>query len=1074
MMPNTGVRPRPILIFCLAALCIAVWGSSGVFADSEPILGAKHPSLSPDGKTICFSYLGDLWKVPAEGGVATRLTVHEGHESTSCWSPDGTSIAFTSSREFSSDVFVIRTDGGAPKQLTFNSTPDFVRGWSDDGKWIVFDSRREVNSPLREGVIYRVSVDGGEPERVVDCTGSHGALSPDGKTLAFVRGVTAWWRKVYRGSCDNDIWLKLLDGSPAKRLTEFDGKDTDPMWSPDGGSIYFLSDRDGVTDVWVMPQTGGEAKKVSKFSSDGAAFASMARDGSRIACYLDGYIHTVNPTTGETKKIDIFATSDVKENTIEPKTYTSKASEIALSPDGKQIAFVVRGEIFAMKRVGGRAMQLTQTAARESAVTWSPDSKKLLFCSDRDGTTDIFVMESTDKDEPALARSRRRKTTPLATSDAEERSPRWSPDGKNIAYLKDRGHLWVMRADGTGKRELLKGPHIGSIAWSPDSRWLALQRTSGYWISDVCVVSVRSGSVHDITRQASSDHGPVWSDDGRKLFFASNRAGDIESWGEHDIWQVFLTKESHEDFLLRRKEYREDLPDEDQEDILSSNIGERAGRLRIDFDGIDRRAMRLTTLGGSEWNLAVSHDGRKLAFSTGAIGKGEVCMVNEFGQKLRKITQTGAHNIIWGPEDERLYVLGSNGVIIAARIEDKGTRKEKFTTRNVPYSAKMEIDHEAERRQMFLEAWRGLNTHFYDADFHGVDWEGIRDKYLPFLDSIQTHEDFLTLLVQMAGELKASHLGAWGGGARKWDIEYETGYLGLDFDVNWEGAGLKVKRVIENGPCDKPGSKVQVGEIVVKIDGDQVGGDINLSSVLKSKAWKKVDLKIAKKPEGKTRTVTVKATTWWGLYTDTYKMWVASRRELVEELSDDRIGYIHIQGMNMRSFRSFLRELMVDVYDKEALIVDVRYNGGGHTHDRLLSVLGRPTYFYLEDRAGAIREYQPKFHWGKPAVTLTNEYSFSDAEIFPFSFRKLGIGKLIGVPTGGGVIGTGGVRLLDGTWFRLPSSGCFTLEGETLENMGIEPDIYIENPPEQDFSETSDAQLEMAVEELLKQLSEKE
>jgi len=1073
-MTNTGVRPRPILPLCLAIFCIVVWGGSAAFADEEPILGAKHPSLSPDGKTICFSYLGDLWKVPAEGGAATRLTVHEGHESNSCWSPDGTFIAFTSSREFNADVFVVPADGGAPRQLTFNSTPDVVRDWSEDGKWIVFDSRREVNSPLREGVAYKVSVDGGQPRRLIDCTGSHGALSPDGKTLAFVRGVTAWWRKAYRGSTDNDIWLKLVDGSPGKRLTEFDGKDTDPMWSPDGEQIYFLSDRDGITNVWVMPQTGGEARKVSDFPADGAAFAAIARDGSKIACYLDGYIYTVNPATAETKRIDIFATSDVKENTIEPKTYTSKASEIALSPDGTQIAFVVRGELFAVKRIGGKAMRLTKTAARESAITWSPDSKKLLFCSDRIGTKDIFVMQSIDGDEPALARSRRRKTTPLATSDAEEHSPKWSPDGKKIAYLTDRGHLWIMNANGTGKRELVKGPNIGSIAWSPDSRWLAFQKTSGYWISDVYVVSVKSGSAHDITRHASSDHGPVWSGDGRKIFFTSNRASDIEDWGERDIWQVFLTKEAHEDFLLRRKEYREDLPDEDQEDVLSRKSGEQVGKVRIDFDGIERRATRVTTLGGSEWNLAVSHDGRNLAFSTGAIGKGEVFLVNEFGQKLRKVTQTSVRNIIWGPDDERLFVLGSKGAIISARIEDKGTRKEKTVTKNIPYVAKMEIDHEAERRQMFLEAWRGLNTHFYDADFHGVDWEAIREKYLPFLNSIQTHEDFLMVLVQMAGELKASHLGAWGGGPRKWDIERETGYLGLDFDADWDGAGLKVKRVIKNGPCDKPGSEVKAGEILLKIDRTDVGGDVNFAQVLNGKAWKKVDLKVAKKPGGKTRTVTVKAATWWGIYTDTYKMWVASRRKLVDKFSDGRIGYLHIRGMSMSSYKAFLRELMIDVYDKEALIVDVRFNGGGHIHDRLLSALGRPKYFYLEDRAGAMREYQPKFHWGKPAVALTNECSFSDAEIFPFSFRKLGIGKLIGVPTGGGVIGTGGIRLLDGTWFRLPSSGCFTLEGETLENMGIEPDIYVENPPEQDFSETSDAQLEMAVEELLKQLSEKE
>lgn len=1072
-MTQIKVRARPLVVLYLAALFIFASAGAAAFGDAGPILGAKYPSLSPDGETVCFSYLGDLWLVPAEGGSATRLTVNEGQESSSCWSPDGKFIAFTSSREFRDDVFVISAAGGAPRRLTFNSMPDFVRDWSNDGKWIVFDSHREVNSPLREGVIYKVGVDGGLPERLIDCTGSSGALSPDGKALAFVRGIMPWWRKAYHGSSDQDIWLKLLDGSPAKRLTEYDGKDMDPMWSPDGEQIYFLSDRDGITNVWVLPQTGGEARRVSDFKADGAAFGSIARDGSRIACYLDGYVHIVNTATGETKRLDILAPSDLKDNIVEPKTYTSEASEIALSPDGTQMAFVVRGEVFAMKAIGGKAMRLTKSAARESNIAWSPDSKKLLFCSDRDGTMDIFVMQSTDDREPALAKSRRRETTALATSGAEERVPRWSPDGKAIAYLMGRGDLWLMNADGSGKKELVKGPNVGSFDWSPDSRWIAFQKESGFWVSDIFVVSVESGVVNNITRNVSSDDSPVWSGDGKRLFFASDRAGDVETWGEQDIWQVFLAKEDHEDYLLRRMEYREDLPDEDQEGILSRKHPGSIAEVRIDFDGIERRAMRLTALGGYEWNLTVSHDGRSIAFSTYAIGKSEVLLVNEFGQKLRNATQTGAHKIIWGPDDDRLCVLGSGGAIAAARIEDKGTRKEKITTETVPYTAKMEIDHPAEMRQMFLEAWRGLSTYFYDANFHGVDWQAVREKYLPFLDSIQTHDDFLMLLVQMAGELKASHLGAWGGGADKWDIEQETGYLGLDFDPGWQGKGLKVKRVIKDGPCDKPGSEVRTGEMVLKIDGAEVGGNINFSSIMNGKATKKVDLAVAGAPEGKTRTVTVTAETWWGIYTETYKMWVASRKRLVEKLGDGRIGYIHVQGMEMRSLREFLRELMIDDYDKEALIVDVRYNGGGYTHDRLLSILGRHKYFYLEDRAGVMREYQPQLHWDKPAVTLTNENSFSDAEIFPFSFRKLGIGKLIGVPTGGAVIGTGGIELLDGTYFRLPSSGCFTLEGETLENMGIKPDIYVENPPEQDFSETSDAQLEMAVEELLKQLSEK-
>ena len=1060
-------------ILVCVGLCLTIMAGGAAVADSAPILGISQPSLSPDGRTICFSYLGDLWTVPAQGGQAIRLTVHEANEGSSCWSPDGNFIAFTSDRSFNPDVFVVPSDGGLPRKLTFNSRPDVVRDWSADGKWIIFDSYREVNAPLREGTIYRANADGTQIKRVIDCTGRNGVLSPDGQTLAFVRGAMPWWRKDYHGSSDQDVWLKQLDGSPAKRLTQYDGKDTDPMWSPDGKKIYFLSDRDGVTNVWVMPTSGGEARKVSNFTTDGAAFASISRDGSVIACCLNGRLYTVDTRTGETTRVDVFAPADVKENNVEPKTYTSKASEMALSPDGQQIAFVVRGEVFAMKRTGGEAMRLTSNAARDYGLAWSPDSRKLAFVSDRRGTRDIFVMESADRREPMLAKSRLRKITPLATSEAEEFSPKWSPDSSRIAYLVDRGDLWVMNPDGSGKRMLAKGPDIRSIGWSPDSRWIACSKDVGYWITDIFIISVKSGKMHNITQSASQDYMPVWSPDGTRIFFLSDREGYIEEWGESDVWQVFLTKEVHEDYLRRRQQYREDLPDEEQEELLATPLRKTA-RIRIDFAGIDRRVERVTSLSGTEWALAVSHDGLTCAFSSRAIGKWETYAINEFGMKLRKIVKIAPRQIVWGPKDERVFVLGTKGSITVAHFEDKGTAREKIRTRLVPYVAKMEIDHKAERRQMFLEAWRGLNTYFYDANFHGVNWAAVRDKYLPLLDSVQTHEGFLQILLQMAGELKASHVGAWGGGAHKWDIAYETGRLGLRFDQRWTGDGLKVARVIKNGPCDKPGSEVKVGEVITAIDGAKVSKELNYWKLLNGKVGKKVDLLVARKPGGKTRTVTVKPVAWWGLYQNTYKMWVAARKTLVDKLSHGRIGYIHVQGMNMRSFRTFLRELTTEVRDKEALIVDVRYNGGGYTHDRLLSVLGRPAYFYLQDRSGAIREYQPTFHWEKPAVTLTNQYSFSDAEIFPFSFRKLGLGKLIGVPTGSAVIGTGGIRLLDGTWFRIPSSGCYTLEGKTLENMGIKPDIYVEDPPEQDFSTTTDAQLEMAVEVLLKQLSNKQ
>ncbi len=517
-------------------------GAQIALAENEPdsIVGARYPSISPDAKTIAFTFLGDLWTVPADGGRATRLTVHSKFDGPSHWSPDGKWLAFTSKREYNSDVFVMPSTGGVPKRLTFHAANDVACSWSRDSESVIFGSDRELNTPVPGTSIFSVPRQGGLPKRIVDCSANCGVLSPDGKTLALVRGNVPWWRRGYRGSADLDVWLKPMSGGSAVQFSDFEGRDNDPMWSADGAELYFLSDRDEVTNIWAKPIAGGDARLVSNFATDGVIHAQAAWDGSMIVCELDAEIYSVDPQSGAHQKVSIQAPTDIKQNQIELKTFKRKATEMAPSPDGKEMAFVVRGEIFVMK--SGKAKKwhrLTETVARENGIAWEPKGKKLVFCSDRNGNRDIFVMESSDPKEKSLSRARYRKVTPLATTDGAEYAPVWSPDGKKIAYLMGRGDLWVMDSSGKNSKLLAEGPFIGGVAWGPKGAWLVFSKMCPGWQKDIFIVSAKGGEQHNITKNPAWDSSPCLSDDGKKVVFLSDRNSVWQRDSRHDVWHVF-------------------------------------------------------------------------------------------------------------------------------------------------------------------------------------------------------------------------------------------------------------------------------------------------------------------------------------------------------------------------------------------------------------------------------------------------------------------------------------------------------------------------------------------------------
>jgi tricorn protease len=1026
--------------------------------DLEPARFLRYPAFSPDSKQIAFSYMGDIWVAPAEGGNAIRLTVHPAHDIRPRFSPDGKWIAFNSNREGNYDIFLMPAKGGRPKRLTYHSADDILGDWSPDGRWIVFSSNRDH----RFAQIYLLEVETGYVRRLTsDETNLHSpTFSPDGRYIVFCRGGTSWWRKGYRGSANSEIWRlpitiegdRIATGKP-ERLTYYEGNDWFPMVSPDG-TLYFVSDRTGVFNIWRMPLIGtrGEGRGTGESKAeqvtnhgDRVLYPNLSRDGKFIVYEHDFSLWVVPTKGGEPKRLTIFAPSDEPQNRLQRLALTSQATEFALSPDGKQIAFVVRGEIFVVNvEKGGEAKRITDHPYRDFDIDWSPDGKKLAFVSERDGNREVYIVD-------IRTRELKRLTN---TPDAAESNPKWSPTGNYVAFIRGpfgRQLCWVDVNTGEEK-VVVEGPFIGEFAWSPDGRWICLNRSDpANNVTDLYIVPWNGGEPVNVTRMPYWNGSIVWTKDGKNIVFRSNRTDD-----NVDIYVLPLE---------RPKEKLDEEEGESEKKPQERKEGEKKlPEVKIDFTDIHKRIRRLTATVFNEGSFAVSPDSKTVVFVATPVDQPEIWSVPlEGGSLTRLASGVSASQLQFSPDGNRIYFLSTGGTI-------RYLTRPAGSLGSVNFTARLTVDRVVELQHMFDEGWRLLKEQFYDEKMHGVDWDAMREKYRPLIEHVAAKEDFYALVSMMLGELNASHLGISGPTVSG----PETAYLGVWFDPEHRGPGVKISAVLKNSPADRDESRLNVGEFILAIDGVEVSNNEQIWDALADKAGRVVELLVNDKPtkEG-ARTVKIKPINrgqWSNLL---YEDWVEKRKRMVDEWSNGRIGYIHIQAMSQSELRKFEREFYAEVVGKkEALIIDVRFNGGGRIHDELLSILKRRLYA-LEQYRGTPPFTQPFQVWQKPTVVLINEFSASDAEIFPKAFRDLGLGKLVGVPTYGGVIGTYNVTLIDGTtFFRVPVTGWRTLDGVNLENYGVKPDILVEHSPEDNFNE-NDLQLKMAVELLLKELGKK-
>lgn len=1040
----------------------------------------RHPAPSPDGSAIAFSWQGDLWTVAASGGTARRLTAHPAVERYPVWSRDGSMIAFASNRHGNADVFVMPADGSAaPTRLTYADRSDTPVDFTPDGQAVLFQSSRALSVRWMPG-LWTVPVTGGTPQLAQSALGENAAYSPDGSSLVFTRGATKWTRHGYKGTASRTPWLRDSEGN-YRRLSEFDGDEDHAGWIT-GDSVALLSSRSDRKNIFLVDLSTGETEQLTHHETTDVRFPNASADGSLIAYEYEDGIWVVAPDEGPSRRLSIDVPPDTLEERITRMTRTGDASSLAVHPDGKLAALIVEGDLYVVELLSKddqdiaapQTVRVTDTPQRESDPQWSPDGKTLLFTSDRTGNSDLWTVRSGDED-LCWTESFDFPVTQVTTAPEEETNGRWSPDGKKIAFLRGKGDLIVVFADGSGEKTIFEHWSPSDFSWSPDGLWFAYSTVDPHYNAEVWIVASNGGEPYNVSRHPDDDSQPRWSPDGRRLLWISKRHGD-----SNDVWGVWLTREndqktSAEWLRVFNDKGKKDKPEEKKEDDAEdaddedTEEAEALPEVVIDFDRLWRRAERITGENGDESGPLATPDGKHILFVAEPDGERDLYSVRFDGEGLERLTKgdTSPSDIHLSKDGKTVYYLNSKGS--PARIGVSGKKGDPM-----PFSARVTIDRQAQRAAVFDESWRALNEWFYDPAFHGTDWAAKASIYRPWALEASVDGDFSDVVNLMLGELNASHMGyrpKYSGGGEK------TGWIGASFDPAAGGPGLLVSEVLEDSPAAHTRINLQTGDRLLAVGRNEITETTNVYGLFVDTVGRKTRVRILA-ADGKERTATVIPTTARRQGALRYDTWVHQRQKLTEDYSSGRLGYLHIHSMDMASFEDFERDLQAAAEGKEGLLIDVRSNGGGWTTDYLLATLmvQRHAFTVPRDDDSGIKAYPqsrlPLAAWTRPAATICNEDSYSNAEIFSHAFKTLNRGSLIGETTFGAVISTGAHGLPGGGYVRIPLRGWYVADGGmNMENNGAVPNVPVAQPPEEDTDPATDTQLKTAVETLLSSMA---
>ena len=1122
----------------------AAYSAQAGAAQPGAIKLARYPDYHAG--RIAFSYMGDIWVAGEDGSNPVRVTVNTAREIYPRFSPDGRWIAFSSNRFGNNDVFVVSTSGGTPRQLTFFSGADDVVGWSRDGQQVLFRSAHGDGAFPNVATLYQVPLAGGPEKPLPVDWGYYGGFSPDGKSLVFNRHPATWTRKHYRGSYAADIWIADLSQKTYRQLLPDDQFNRYwPMWGSDS-NIYFVADplpnekavKPGALDVYKstnniyrVPVGGGQPVQITKHTSGSLFWPSMSTDGKTIVYEESFGVWKLDVASGRTTEIKIDIATDDKENEFEVATVQNEVDSFDLSPSGQRAVISARGQILTIATNRGDITRIApdSMASRSQSPKWSPDGKFIAYVSDKSGRDEIWVTDPDGK-------------TPkqITNLDNEKGAMQWTPDSKALLYTAADKKLYSYSMADAKTATVTSDTvsRIGNFAISPDSKWVAFSKQDRTLRSHVYIAPIAGGEERHISddRVHYSEANPAWTGDGRYVVFTSAEgfSNGIATQGgittTTELWAIPL-RDQDRDPLNR------DIDNEAQA-LAAQAAGGGGGRaggagggggasapvtVQIDWNNIARRARQIPVPGDSINGLVASPDGRSVAFNLSSAGGGGaaagtagIYLVNVDTNALTRVPPApaaadgggrgggrgggggapGGAGMAFTRDGRTLYFRSGTG-LYAATIPATGgggattpaapaaggggrgggrgggagaaaaAPEASGSARQVTYTATIQVDKRQLRTQVFNEGWRIMKNRFYDSEMNGVNWVAMRTKYEPLLNYLVDQDELQNVMMMMIGELNASHTGVSGGPSDAGPSTGATRQPGFDFVFDQSGY-YRVGHIYKAGPADHDYLKVRQGDYIIAVDDRDLKTTDNYWQRLTFPSTNKLRFLLNDKPsrDGAWEV----AITPGGNFGDLqYARWVEDRRAMVDKLSNGEIGYLHIRAMDAPSLRQFQLDLAAN-RTKKALVIDQRFNGGGGIDQELLQILAGREYQYTVGRDAGVRQPRPQNFYG-PMVVMQNERSASDAEMFPAGFRALGLGKVIGVPTMGAVIGTGSYTLLDGSAIRTPGTGVWlTKDGQNMENFGVPPDVRIDNTPVS-HAAGKDMQIEKAVEVLKQELA---